>query len=51
MASLMSVGVSPASVMGAYRVLTPEFVQYRQSLLRTRASDSEEVRWVSGVAS
>ncbi|XP_064393083.1 syntaxin-16-like isoform X2 [Halichondria panicea] len=43
MASLMITGVSPSSsVLGAYRVLTPEFLQYRQSSLRSRASDSEE---------
>ncbi len=49
MASLISAGVSIAPVMGVYRVHTPEFVQYRQNSLRMRASDSEEVRWVSRI--
>lgn len=51
MATSMITGVISNTHFGAYRVLTPDFLQYRQAYLRARAlnhhSDSEEVRWVS----
>ena len=47
MASMMITGITSSSQIGAYRVLTPDFLQYRQAFLRVHQSDSEEVRWVS----
>ena len=47
MATFSAATVSSLSQMGVIRVLTSEFLHYRQNAMRNHQSDSEEVRWVS----
>lgn len=48
MATFSAATVSSLSQMGVIRVLTPEFLHYRQNAIRNHQSDSEEVRWHAG---
>lgn len=48
MATLAPSTISQSAHMGAVCVLTSEFIRYRQGVLRTHMSDSEEVRWHAG---
>lgn len=47
---MMVTDITSSSQIGAYRVLTPDFLQYRQTFIKVHHSnsDSEEVRWRSG---
>lgn len=48
MATIATLGITPTALMGAIRVLTPDFLQLRENAGRSRHSDSEDVRWHAG---